>query len=100
MLAETSQLYARFPHPWRMSGSADVLSVVLPKLASDMAPHSPLAMGLVRSQSGLKSRFASAHDRVTVPASRLTGLPSLPNGPVPTPPATMYLLSEALIAVF
>ena len=37
-----------------------------PKVVSEIAPHSPLATGFVRSQSGMKLRLASVQVRVTL----------------------------------
>ena len=37
-----------------------------PKFALASAPHSPLAAGSSRSQSGMKFRLLSAHDRVVL----------------------------------
>src|SRR5262245_46840554 len=81
-LTEPSQLYSRFPHPLRMSGSYVVLGMGLPNARLLIWPHSPLSNGLSRSQSGLKLTFVSVHARLTDCTVRFAGLAVSPNVPV------------------
>jgi hypothetical protein len=67
------QLYWRLFHPVITSGSTPVAPWVLPKLGFAIAPHSPFAARLSRSQSGTKFRLASFHDRVVLTTRRSTG---------------------------
>src|SRR5438046_1569105 len=81
-----------------MSGSKVAPGAAVPKFAFAMAPHSPLAAGLVMTQSGTKFLLASAHERVVVTTIRLTGLRPAAM-PVAESPCT-YLLRVAFSAVF
>src|SRR5207249_3470768 len=57
------------------SGSNNVaFGLFWPKFVFEIAPHSPFAIGLTRSQSGLKLPLASAHVLVTLSTERTTGL--------------------------
>src|SRR5690349_5221922 len=95
---ENSQLYPRCPNPVRIAGSKVAPGTALPKAAFAIAAHSPLAAGLVRLHCGMKSWFASVHDRVVDVMIVLAGL-----GPDEMPPVapspTTYLFRDALNAV-
>src|SRR5262245_27371203 len=88
------------PQPLTTSGSYCVAPAVVdePKFWLAIAPHSPLAPGSVRLQSGTKSRLPSVHARVVMLTRRLIGLWGRPNSPVLPWPAT-YLLRLTFIAV-
>src|SRR5262245_39191933 len=73
------------------------LKTFRPKLRLENAPHSPLASGFTRSQSGVKLRFASFHARVTEPVMRMSGLRRSPSRPISF--AVGYLPSVNLTAV-
>src|SRR5262245_9598187 len=47
---------------------------VLPKLPFIYGPHSPFSAGFRRSQSGMKFRFVSAHDRLVLLFESSSGL--------------------------
>src|SRR2546426_12838870 len=49
---ENSQFHGRTPHPLSVRGSCRVMGIVPPKPLVSHGPHSPLAKGLNRSQSG------------------------------------------------
>src|SRR6185436_6853428 len=102
MPTEPCQLYGRFPQPFRRSGSIVVPALVVPKLGSAIAPHSPFATGLSRSHCGTKSRFASFHDRVVLVTRRAPGAISwvtATRSPDPSATCFRYLLKLALSAV-
>src|SRR5688572_26829687 len=73
MLAENSEFHGRLPHPKRVSELTAGTAPSVPKFAVVHAPHSPLAVPLNRSQSGLKFRFASFHARLVCVAAAPTG---------------------------
>src|SRR5438093_5274643 len=60
--------------PVARSGSIARTGLIPPKFGSAIAPHSPLASGLIRSQSGEKLRLVSFHDRVVDVESRPAGV--------------------------
>src|ERR1700719_771035 len=68
-----------------------------PKLAAESAPHSPLAAGLERLQSGVKFPFVSPQVRVALFTDVFTGLFRLAK---PVASASTYRLTLALTAVF
>src|SRR5579862_9628608 len=67
-----------------------------PKLVAESAPHSPLAAGFDRLQSGVKFPFVSAQVRVALCTDVLTGLFRLAK---PVASASRYRLTLALRAV-
>src|SRR5258705_2542610 len=71
----------------------------LPNAGFAIAPHSPLASGLTRLQSGTKLRFASAHERVVLVTSVLSGLGSAASGE-PAASFCRYLFRLTFTAVF
>src|SRR4051812_29077013 len=94
--AEISQSQPRWPKPWMTSSAYRVTMLGFPKFVGLRAPHSPLATGLARSQSGTKSRLMSPHVRVAVFTDVFTGLFRLAN---PVASAATYRLMLALTAV-
>src|SRR5262252_4361432 len=56
----------RTPQPLSTAGSMLVSPAVLPNPDDDHGPHSPLAAGFIRLQSGRKFPFESVHVRLTV----------------------------------
>src|SRR5687768_14715308 len=99
MPAENSQFAMRLPQPWSRSGSYVAPGREVPKAAFAIAPHSPLAVGLRRLQSGAKLRLASAQDRVVAVTSVLSGLGSTASGE-PAASFCRYRFRLTLIAVF
>src|SRR5437870_13176443 len=97
MLNDVCQLYPRFPHPVIQLGSGLVVAVNFPKLTFAIAPHSPLAAVLLKSHCGMKSRFASIHERVVLLTDAFTGSNKFAT---PVTAAFTYRLMPALIAVF
>src|SRR3989454_12285491 len=89
-------MYGRFPHPFSRFGSHVVVATGLPKLIFEIAPHSPLATGLARSQFATKSRFVSVHWRVTLRTTVAEG-PAADAMSAPT--AARYLPNDAFNAV-
>src|SRR5262245_32226532 len=71
---ENSQLKKRLPHPRNRSSSNCSIGTVPPKVWFAKGPHSPLAPGAVRLQSGTKSRSVSVHARVVLSTSLRKGL--------------------------
>src|SRR6186997_951071 len=72
-----------------MSGSTARPDTDLPKFGSAIAPHSPLADVVTKSQSGTKLRLASFHDRVVVVTSRCAG--AIPPVMTDSPPEPRYV---------
>src|SRR5918995_601658 len=61
-----SQLLPRTPHPLIASSSYRVVTARPPKFWLAIAPHSPFAPRLARSQSGMRLLLVSAHVRLTL----------------------------------
>src|SRR5215467_1389666 len=72
--AETCQVYVRLPHPVSTSSAYVVPGTTVPNRLFEMAPHSPFAAGLVNTQSGVKLRFPSIHERDVLLTARSAGL--------------------------
>src|SRR5262245_57387230 len=53
-------------HPWRKPSEYEVIRRVRPNAGFSMAPHSALAVGSARLQSGLKLRLLSVHVRAVL----------------------------------
>src|SRR5688572_27089396 len=87
------------PQPFSSAGSNDVLLRAVPKLALENTPHSPLATGSSRLQSGTKLPLVSFQTRLVVEsvASDATGLGASVSPVSPMP--SRYLLSDTFTAV-
>src|SRR4030095_11113315 len=102
-LVVNSQLKDRFPQPVIRSGSYVLVGVSDPKAGLSNGPHSPLSPKLFKSQSGTKSRSASAHVRPAVVDRLRIGCGASvtcagPNPVVPRP--SRYLFRVTFRAVF
>src|SRR6266536_5969445 len=65
MDAPKDQSDGRTPHPLSRPGSIWFVNWVEPNAALSIGPHSPLASGLCRLQSGLRLKFESVQLRAT-----------------------------------
>src|SRR5712691_11743343 len=89
-------MYGRLPHPVTQSGSGVLVATSPPKFALAIAPHLPLSVVSLRSQSGRKLPLTSVQERVVLFTDALAGSKKFA---IPVVLERTYRLMPALIAV-